>query len=317
MSAESFGRGWLGLAALLWLVVSSGLVHAQQSADTTFDTRVARPAYAGQGPRVLFDEAHNNFHTSDGRYLPFATLMRADGCVVTPNKAFFSASTLAHADILVIANALGHEKMDHADARLPAFTAAECDVVRDWVRGGGALLLIADHAPMGGAARTLAARFGVEMHAAYTVDPEREDDGRVSILSYSAARGLDEAHAIVRGRDSSETVRRVVCFTGQSLSGPPGSESLLTLSPRAVDLLVGLGQSLEHVKPRQRVSAAGRSQALAFGYGKGRVVVLAEAAMMTAQVAGPRRTPMGMNAPGNNDRQFALNIMRWLGGALR
>jgi len=33
----------------------------------------------------------------------------------------------------------------------PAFTEAECDEVRDWVRDGGSLLLIADHAPIGGA----------------------------------------------------------------------------------------------------------------------------------------------------------------------
>ena len=46
-------------------------------------------------------------------------------------------------------------------------------------------------------------------------------------------------------------------------------------------------------------------------------MVLGEAAMLSAQLAGPRSAPMGMNAPGNDDRQFALNVVRWLGGALR
>jgi hypothetical protein len=154
------------------------------------------------------------------------------------------------------------------------------------------------------------------MRAAYTTDHERADDGRASILSYSAGRGLADSHPIIKGRDSTEAVRRVVCFTGQSLSGPPGAVSLLTLSEHAVDLLVRLGDNLDHVKPEQRRAAGGRSQGLAFTFGKGRVVVLAEAAMLTAQVAGSRRTPVGMNAPGNDDRQFALNVMRWLGGAL-
>jgi hypothetical protein len=45
----------------------------------------------------------------------------------------------------------------------PAFTPAECDAVRDWVRGGGALLLIADHVPWGDASAILARQFGVEM----------------------------------------------------------------------------------------------------------------------------------------------------------
>ena len=314
MNRSRFPRR-LALPVLLSILAGPG--HAQQLPDTTFDTHVARPAYAADGPRVLFDEAHHNFHTSTGRYLPFARLMRADGCRLTPNSDKFSAATLRDADILVIANALGHEKMDHDDAAKPAFSPDECDAVRGWVGAGGALLLIADHAPMGDAARGLGERFGVDMRAAYTTDSERAVDGRPTILGYSAGRGLADAHPIIRGRDITETVRRVVCFTGQSLSGPPGSVSLLTLSPRAVDLLVRLGERLDHVKPEQRQPAAGRSQGLAFTYGKGRVVVLAEAAMMTAQVAGGRRVPMGMNAPGNDDRQFALNVMRWLGGGLQ
>jgi len=51
--------------------------------------------------------------------------------------------------------------------------------------------------------------------------------------------------------------------------------------------------------------------------GKGRVVVLGEAAMMSAQVVGPKgEGKMGMNAPGNDDRQFALNTLHWLSGLL-
>jgi hypothetical protein len=47
------------------------------------------------------------------------------------------------------------------------------------------------------------------------------------------------------------------------------------------------------------------------------VVVLGEAAMLSAQRAGPMHEPMGMNLPGSDDRQLALNIMRWLTGALK
>jgi hypothetical protein len=66
----------------------------------------------------------------------------------------------------------------------------------------------------------------------------------------------------------------------------------------------------------QAVSAAGCSQGLAFEYGKGRVVVMGEAAMLSAQLAGPDRAPMGMNVPGLDNRQLALNIVRWLAGVL-
>jgi hypothetical protein len=44
------------------------VIHAQQVADPNFDAKVAYPAYAKNGPKVLFDETHNNFHTASGRY---------------------------------------------------------------------------------------------------------------------------------------------------------------------------------------------------------------------------------------------------------
>jgi hypothetical protein len=39
-------------------------------------------------------------------------------------------------------------------------------------------------------------------------------------------------------------------------------------------------------------------------------VALAEAAMATAQEDGGRK--LGMNAPGNDNRQFVLNTLHWL-----
>jgi hypothetical protein len=53
-------------------------------------------------------------------------------------------------------------------------------------------------------------------------------------------------------------------------------------------------------------SAAGRAQALAMHFGKGRVVVFGEAAMLTAQ-----NVNFGMNYPGTDDRQLTLNVMHW------
>jgi hypothetical protein len=81
-----------------------------QMADPNFDAKVAHPAYTKNGPKVLFDEAHNNFHTTSGRYKPFADLITNDGYQITPNKQKFSAETLKGYDILVISNALGAER---------------------------------------------------------------------------------------------------------------------------------------------------------------------------------------------------------------
>ena len=51
--------------------------------------------------------------------------------------------------------------------------------------------------------------------------------------------------------------------------------------------------------------------------GKGRVAVFGEAAMFSAQLAGPNKAPMGMNAPiAAQNPQFLLNVMHWLSGLL-
>ena len=50
------------------LVVLSVTGLGQQMGDPEFNTAVANPAYNKNGPRVMFDEAHHNFHTTDGRY---------------------------------------------------------------------------------------------------------------------------------------------------------------------------------------------------------------------------------------------------------
>jgi hypothetical protein len=65
-----------------------------------------------------------------------------------------------------------------------------------------------------------------------------------------------------------------------------------------------------------KVPASGRAQVIAKKFGKGRVVVVGEAAMMTAQLLG-NGMKFGMNAPGTDDRQFVLNILHWLSGLLK
>jgi hypothetical protein len=304
-------------AALIALAIAAAPAAAQQVADSTFDTGVAHPAFTTHHPKVLFDEAHHNFHTASGRYKTFADLIGHDGCLVTPNREPFSAAALAGYDLLVISNALGAERMADSLASHPAFSDPECDAVRDWVRGGGALLLIADHTPMGSAARTLAARFGVDMRNGVTADTVASHyaEGNPTLLVYSRANGLLGDHAITRGRDSTERVNKVLAFTGQSLKGPEGSVAFLPLASSALDLIAPSLQAAMSMSPDQAISAAGRAQGLAFAFGKGRVVVMGEAAMLSAQLAGPmgpNRFKMGMNYPGLDNRQLALNIVRWL-----
>ena len=148
-------------------------VSAQQVADTAFAPPITTPAFAANaGPVVAVDEAHHNFHTSTGRYQPFADLVRRDGFRVRASVAPFTPEALRDVRILVIANAL-HER-NREDWTLPtpsAFTADEIAIVRTWVAGGGSLLLIADHMPMAGAAEGLGAAFGITWHNGFAMAP--------------------------------------------------------------------------------------------------------------------------------------------------
>ncbi len=339
----------LYLAPLLALLLAGApfKLRAQQVEDTGFDTIVQHPAYTDKNPKVLFDEAHFNFHTSGGRYRPFASLITNDGYRVTANKEKFTAQLLKGYDVLVIANALGTERQRDPDADKPAFTEEECDAVRDWVKAGGSLLLIADHAPFGAAAETLAKRFGVEMSKGFTVDQTNYDQSsgntNISFLLFSRENKLLADHPITNGRDAQERVNRVVSFTGQSLKGPEGSVAFLKLSDKALDrqpnkdakppapverlpngAAIPQGAQAQAQAADQMVSAAGRAQGVALTFGKGRVVVLGEAALLSAQkiqgaaaeMMGGNEFRIGMNRPGNDDRQLALNIMHWLSGLI-
>lgn len=330
---------------VVYLAVLAAASYSQQVADPNFDARVAHPAFAKTHPQVLIDEAHNNFHTAAGRYKPFADLIANDGYSVASNKEPFQKKILHNYQILIIANALGAAQQNMPEAGQPAFTDAECDAVRDWVRAGGSLLLIADHAPFGAAAEKMAQRFGVDMSKGHTSDPANHDaeTGNMSFLVFTRENNLLADHPITRGRNAAERVNHILTFTGQSLKGPAGSVALLRLADTALDITRPArgaardeGAALDRLpdgsplppgatarvtqNARGGTSAAGRAQSVALIFGKGRVIVMGEAAMLSAQVVrgpaaqmlGRDEFPMGMNRKGIDNRQLALNIMHWL-----
>ena len=310
------------LVAMICSAVGVGLAGAQQQVvDPDFKVTVERPAYKGNGPTVAIEEAHSNFHTASGQYKPFAELLTADGYRVVPSTQKFSTDTLKGISVLVVTNANARNLTD------PAFTEAECDAVRDWVRAGGSLLLIADHAPFGASAANLAARFGVSMGKGWVFEPT--SSGLTTQLTFSRDNGLLGVHPILRGRDSSEQIRTVRTFTGQSIGGPGDATVLLRLAATARE--APLTDDLDAEAKARSSGAAignrstavnGRAQGIAMIVERGRVAVLGEAAMFSAQVVtlpdGGRQVVFqaGMNAPGNDNRQLALNVLHWLSGLL-
>lgn len=327
MNAIVSARALSVAAALLWLAAGQ-LAAQQQLVDAGFTPAVERPAFAvGSGPSIAIDEAHSNFHTAAGQYKPLADLLVADGYRVMASTRKFDEGVLAGVTVLVIANARDLAALLAGDLSKPAFTEHECDVVRDWVRAGGSLLLIADHAPFGNAAAGLGQRFGVTMGKGWVFD--RSPTGGITTqLDFTRENGLLGDHAILRGRSSSEQIGHIRSFTGQSLGLPSGASILMRLSPTARDAATPADLDAEDVAARRPDTSAlgkystvvaGPAQGLATTFGNGRVVVLGEAALLSAQViryANGTEMKIGMNVPGNDDRQFALNIFHWLSGVL-
>ena len=304
----------------------------QQVIDPDFKAIVEKPAYQRMGPTVAIDEAHDNFHTAGGQYRPFADLLRSDGYKVIASTRKFETGVFAGVDVLVIANARNLAGLAAGDLSRPAFTASECDVVRDWVRAGGSLLLISDHAPFGHAAASLSERFGVTMGKGWAFDTGATPDTITTQLVFSRANGLLGSHPLLSGRDPSEEVKTIRSFTGQSLGIPPGAVALMTLSATereaaTPDDLYAEAQARSAVPAEKAgsrsVSVAGRAQGLAMRFGSGKVIVLGEAGLLSAQVVtvpdgnATRTFKMGMNVTGNDDRQFALNALHWLSGLLK
>lgn len=292
------------------ILACASVAGAQQVADTGFMPAITVRAVAVQpGPVVLLDEAHFNFHTVDGRYAPFVKLLQREGYVVRPNRAKFTRAALRSARVLVIANAIAKE--NEQAWRLPilsAFAEDEITEVREWVREGGALLLVADHMPFAGAAEKLALEFGVVFANGFATD----STGNTGPIRFRRSDQSLAGHRILRGRSSEERVDSVMSFTGQAFRITNGGAVPLMILPRNTTVLLPtVAWQFNDSTPRVRGDWMLQGAALEFG--RGRIVLLGEAAMLSAQLQGPQRMPFGMNHPGApQNAQFALNVIHWL-----
>ena len=282
---------------LLVVLVSSsstfiGCGDGGQYVDLKADVRVHKPFNnKGQGPRVVIDAAHDNFHTATGRYEPLANLLRNDGFVVDENQLLLSDSTaFSNTDIFVIANA------DYR-ASGESFSQAEIESLRQFVIQGGSLLLIADHTPFPGVVMELANAFAIHFEDVYA------DDGESGLFNRDN-NGLKEDPL-------TEGIHQVRTFGGSAFR-------IDSVQHRPL-LILGEQSTMQHMEPNglsEKSPAKGYLQGAIMQFGSGKVAVFGEAAMFSAQVYGKWKTRMGFHAKGAKDnKQFILNVFRWLGNS--
>lgn len=320
------------LFTFIIFLTAPGIAPAQQAADLKYKPPLPRPAYeAGKGPRAAIDEAHHNFHTAEGRYKPFAELLRRDGYRVDALRQLFSAESLKGVDVLVIANAL-HERNaeDWSAPGSSAFTKEEITALHRWVGKGGSLFLIVDHPPFPAAASDLAKAFGMEFSNGHATAGHWKQD---STDTFERGTGLKES-IITRGRSDEEKVTKVATYAGSAFKPSKGAIPVMEFGPKS--------ESRERKADEKgkieirTVSIEGWCQGAVMKVGKGRVAVFGEAAMFSAQqmrgviwrfdlplaegmvfrmaLFGQER--FGMNAPeGKQNHQLLLNVIHWLSRA--
>lgn len=276
--------------------------------DNEFDVSVSDPKLKSIKPKVLFDEAHKNHHQIETTYKPFATLITNDGCSVKSTDKPIDNTALANIDVYIIATAMGKE--DPGDKS--PFTQNEVDQLEKWVKDGGSLLLITEHFPFGLAMSPVLNKFGVQVHNGYSEDSLLNNKNVKDALLFTKSKGnLNPTHPIL------DKVERLNTFTGSSVKGDSTWTQLFIFTPNAQNFNVKVnvkkdgGDITTSVEYADFYSANGYSQGICKEYGKGKVVVLAESAFLTAQFD-RNINKYGMNSPDEDNKQFVLNLIRWL-----
>ena len=226
-------------------------------------------------------------------------------------KGDFKENELDQGKILVISNALNEVNVNDWVLPTPsAFTKSEIATLKKWVFEGGSLFLIADHMPMAGAASELAAVFDFEFTNGFVFGTVSKGAALFNLKDKTLQESI-----ITKGRNKNESIEQIATFTGQAFKIPPDATPILTFNENYINMLPDTAWVFND--NTEKYSVKGWSQGAYKKFGKGRIAVFGEAAMFTAQLAGPKQRKAGMNnkvAPENY--QLLLNIIHWLDAKL-
>ncbi|OAN64423.1 hypothetical protein A8B79_13890 [Balneola sp. EhC07] len=294
-----------------FLVLLLGLycatAQSQQRFDTTFTPHIVEPLFDESfAPVICIDSAHNNLHTLDGGFSPFARLMKANGFQMRDmNSSVSNIEVLLGCDIYAIVNPLHESNL--GNWRLPnpsAFTTQEIKEIDQWVNEGGRLFLVADHMPFAGAAFELAKSFGFNFSNGFA--RLKKEGNQPDYFSLQNER-LEE-HPMLAGE-----IQSVTTFTGSAFIYPEEAELILSFKKGDISLEPEI--AWQFADTTKTIDLENYAQGAVMNYGKGKLAVFGEAAMFTARdVTNENGTfKVGFNsrlAP--NNQQFAVRLMRYL-----
>ena len=289
------------------LIISLCQSIAQPTIDSTFRVPIERPMFQGEeGPRVLVDEAHNNVHKKEGGLYSFTRMMEEDGAKVFANDKVFTTELLNQYDILIIVNALHDSNVGNWQNPTPsAFSTKEIKAIAKFVSEGGSLLFVADHMPIGGAAQELAKKFNVEWTNSFAMQNGNHWPPSVFKRDNNTLRDSP----VTMDTSFGKRITQVGTFTGSAFKTEEEFFPFLVYDNSHALLMPEVAWRFN--KDTKNENAQGWIQGACMEYGEGRMVLIGEAAMITAQLRG--KTKIGMNSPDAPENpQLALNIFRYL-----
>ncbi|MEZ5790424.1 MAG: hypothetical protein R3D34_06435 [Nitratireductor sp.] len=191
------------------------------------------------------------------------------------------------ADILVIANAYVRDEFRNHPAMTPpsAFSDEEIERVRRWVESGGNLLVLADHAPLGGGSSKLAEAFGftyLNGHATAGRNTQTPEIRHV-VITFKPNQGLNTNTPVTDGSTGRKPIQVFHTFGGQAFISAPDAMQVLTI-PEGWSAIFTY-KLAEEIRTAPRIDASGMAQGAIMEVGKGRVAIFGEAGGFTAQVS--------------------------------
>ncbi len=274
--------------------------------DSTFDVAVSSPVCNTSCPVILIDDIHDNATVTKGwDFITLSNLFSNDGFKVLRGRTQFTKQALAGVNVVVLAGGL--------------LDREEMKILNDWIRNGGSLLAFTHHhnRPI---YQEYLLTIGVQtkeievvqdslhglLRDAFTFNP--------GLIYFSTDDKLLGNHPVLKGRNSKENIKKVQTLQSSTIIGPPGSANLLPLSDSAIDYM----SINNNIESNTAVKTSGsRSLGCAFNFGKGKIVITDAWALKALIFENSERGYVGMNTPGNDNKQYALNIMRWLTGYLK
>ncbi|MFD2532373.1 hypothetical protein [Gracilimonas halophila] len=283
-------------------------IFAQQQPDMSFEFSITEPAYEkGAGPMLCIDSAHNNLHTLESGFSPFARVMREDGYKFKDVDYLLDEEVLPwECAVFIIVNPLHESNLGNWVLPNPsAFSEQEIANLNKWVEEGGSLFLIADHMPFAGAAYNLADSFGFRFRNGFAT--LAKEDNQPDLFSIENGR-------LLKSPVSGNEVTSVTTFTGSAFTYPEAAIPVLVFKRGDYSLEPEVAWQFD--EDTKTVELGNYTQGAIMEYGAGKIAVFGEAAMFTAQKI---QTPQGEFKIGLNNRDlapqnllFLLNLVHWL-----